>query len=219
MEADEPIPSEAALCEAYGVSRTTVRKALERLTYEGLVYRVQGKGTYVAPPKLKGRYVQTRAGFYDEATSRGLQFRTEVLNQRQIKAGGRIAAKLRLREGAAVMELVRLRLVEEEPMLLSHSYVSEDLCPGITEKEFTMGSLYGVMRQVYGIEIRRGTRVLEAALPDEREAELMGIRPGTPLLVVTGTMCDSSGVPVEYGFAKHRGDRSQVEIEVVTGEK
>jgi GntR family transcriptional regulator len=218
MEVGEAIPTEAELCGTYSVSRTTVRKALERLAYEGLVYRIQGKGTFVAPPKLKGRYVQTSAGFFDEASSRGLHLRTQVLQQRQIGSYEVIAPKLGLREGDPVMELVRLRFVDEEPMLLSHSYVSEALCPGITEQDFATQSLYGVMRRIYGVEIHRGVRVLESAVCDALEARLLGIRPGTPLLVVSGTMYDSSGAPVEYGFAKHRGDRSQVEIEVVTGE-
>lgn len=216
MEVGEMLPTEAELCEAYGVSRTTVRKALERLAYEGLVHRVQGKGTFVAPPKLKGRYVQTSAGFYDEASSRGLHLRTEILEQVRVEAHDRIAAELGLRAGDPVMKLVRLRFVDEAPMLLSYSYVSEDLCPGITEQDFVKGSLYAVMRRVYGVEIHRGIRVIESAVCDGEEAKLLGIRPNAPLLVVAGTMYDSSGAPVEYGIAKHRGDRSQVEIEVVT---
>jgi GntR family transcriptional regulator len=216
MEAGEPLPTEAELCEAYSVSRTTVRKALERLAYEGLVHKVQGKGTFAAPPKLKGRYVQSRAGFYDEARARGLHLRTQVLEQSQIEAHDQVAAELGLRSGDPVMKLVRLRFVDEAPMLLSHSYVSEVLCPGISKQDFTTGSLYWAMRRRYGVQIHRGVRVIESALSDPEEARLLGLQSGAPLLVVAGTMYDSSGAPVEYGVAKHRADRSQVEIEVVT---
>jgi GntR family transcriptional regulator len=215
MESGEPIPTEVELCDTYGVSRTTVRKAIERLTYEGLVYRVQGKGTFVAPPKVRGRFVQSRAGLYDDARARGLSLKTQVLEQQVISADKRLASRLEIEADEPVFKLVRLRFIDQEPMLISYSYVPETLCPGLLHEDFESQSLYALMQQKYGIEIHHGLRVIEAISCEEEEAQLFHVTAGTPLLVVTGTMYDGQGIIAEYGFAMFRGDRSQVEIQVV----
>jgi GntR family transcriptional regulator len=215
MESGEPIPTEAELCQAFGVSRTTVRKAIERLTYEGLVYRVQGKGTFVAPPKVRGHFVQSRAGLYDDARARGLSLKTQVLEQRLISVDERLAGHLNIAPGDSALKLVRLRFIDKEPMLISYSYVPEALCPGLVHEDFESHSLYAIMQQKYGIQIHHGLRVIEAIPCGEEEARLLHLSPGVPLLVVTGTMYDSHGVIAEHGFAMFRGDRSQVEIQVV----
>jgi GntR family transcriptional regulator len=215
MESGEPIPTETKLCEHFGVSRTTVRKAIEQLSYEGLVYRVQGKGTFVAPPKLIGRFIQSRVGLYDDARVRGLSLKTRVLDQRMIPIDEHLAGYLGIRPGDSALKLVRLRLIDQEPMLISYSYVPESTCPGIVHEDFTSQSLYALMQQKYGIEIHHGLRVIEAKPCEEEEAQLLHIDPGIPLLVVTGTMYDGHGAIAEYGFAMFRGDRSQVEIEVI----
>src|SRR5438270_6198519 len=85
-EAGQPIPSELELCQMYSVSRTTVRKALDQLVQEGLLYRIPGKGTFVASPKLRERFVHQVAGIYDDMASRGIIIRTQVLEQVVIPA-------------------------------------------------------------------------------------------------------------------------------------
>src|SRR5258708_12211972 len=80
-EAGQPIPSELELCQMYSVSRTTVRKALDHLTQEGLLYRLQGKGTFISPPKLRERFLQQVAGIYDDMASRGRTFPTRFPQQ------------------------------------------------------------------------------------------------------------------------------------------
>jgi len=215
MESGEPIPTETKLCELFGVSRTTVRKAIERLSYEGLVYRVQGKGTFVAPPKMREHFVQSGAGLYDDALARGISLITKVLEQAIIVANKQIAEYLNLVQGDSIFKLVRLRFIDHKPVLISHSYVPEQLCPGIVHEDFESQSLYALMKQKYGIEIHHGLRVVEAMPCEEDEAYLLQVPPGLPLLVVTGTMFDENGTVAEYGLAKFRGDRSQIEIEVV----
>jgi GntR family transcriptional regulator len=217
MESGQPIPTEAELCETFGVSRTTVRKAVGRLSYEGLVYTIQGKGTFVAPHKIRGRFVQSRAGLYDEARERGLSLKTQVLKQRLISVNERLAGHLGIKPGDSALELVRLRFIDQEPMLISYSYIPENICPGIVHEDFESQSLYALMQRKYGIEIHHGLRVIEAIPCEKEEAQLLYLNPGNPLLVVTGTMYDGHGVIVEYGFAMFRGDRNQVEIQVVPG--
>jgi GntR family transcriptional regulator len=216
-ETDHPIPSEPELCKLYAVSRTTVRKALDDLAHEGLLYRVQGKGTFVALPKLKERYAQRTAGFYEDMTSRGLKIRTRVLEQAVVKPNKRVAGELQLPAGDKVIRLARVRSIGNDPILISTSYVSQRLFPGIAAADMTEVSLYGLLRDQYGVQLGRGTRLVEVALASDEDAAHLKLKPHSPVLLVTGTMYDTDGEPVEFGTARHRWDRSQLEIEVVTG--
>ncbi len=215
-ETDHPIPSEAELCQTYAVSRTTVRKALDDLAHEGLLYRLQGKGTFVAPPKLRERYAQRTAGFYEDMTSRGLKVRTRILDQSVVKPNKQVAAELQLSAGDKVIKLLRVRSIGNDPILISTSYVSQRLFPELATEDLTEISLYGLLRDQYGVHLGRGTRLVEVALSSDEDSEYLKVKPQSPVLLVTGTMYDTEGRPVEYGTARHRWDRSQLEIEIVT---
>lgn len=217
-EAHEPIPSEAELCRMFDVSRTTVRKALEFLVYEGLLYRVQGKGTYVATPKVPGRYVQVSEGFAEDMTLRGIAYETVVLEKELVPAPPAVAAPLALPVGEEILRMRRLRYLGDETAHISTSHVPHRLCPGILDEDFTNQSLYCVMREKYGIKIHHGSRLIEVQMATDEEAGLLGISPANPLLVVIGTMYDEADTPVEFGWAKNRGDRGQLEIQVISHE-
>jgi GntR family transcriptional regulator len=215
-EPGQLIPSELEFCQMYSVSRTTVRKALDHLTQEGLLYRIQGKGTFVAPPKLRERFVHQAAGIYEDMASRGVSIRTQMLEQAVVPASKLVAPELQLVAGSPVIKLVRLRFVGDEPLLVSTSFLPYRSFPGLENEDLTNVSLYAVLRERYGVRLEHGTRLVEAAPCTEEEAELLHIAPATPLLVVSGTMYDTEGHPVDYGYARHRGDRSQVEIVVIS---
>jgi GntR family transcriptional regulator len=215
-EADHPIPSEPELCRMYAVSRTTVRKALEDLVHEGLLYRVQGVGTFVAPPKLRERFVQRTAGFYEDMVSRGLNVRTRIVEQSVVRASRQVAAELQLASGEKVIKFLRVRYIGNDPILISTSFVSQRLFPDLETEDLTKASLYALMREKYGVQLTHGTRLVEAAACTEDDAKYLRVKPRTPVLVVTGTVYDVEGRPVEYGFARHRSDRSQIEIEIAT---
>jgi GntR family transcriptional regulator len=211
-----PIPSEAELCRSYSVSRTTVRKAIDHLVHEGILYRVQGSGTFVALPKMRGRYVQSYVGFFEDATAQGMSVTTQMLKQEIVPANKRIANDLGLAENEPVLWLERLRLIDNIPSHISIAYVPHRLCPGIEQTDFTTQSLYRVMREQYDIQFSHGNRLVEARPSTADEAELLQIEPEVPLLVVFGAVYDANNVPVEYGIAKYRSDRSQLEVSITT---
>lgn len=215
-EPGQPIPTEQELCQMYAVSRTTVRKALDYLTQEGVLYRIQGKGTFIAQPKLRERFVQQAEGIYDDMAARGLVLRTRVLEQSIIQASKTVAAEMQLAVGSPVIKIVRLRYLDDEPFLLSTSYHPYRLFAGLESEDLSSVSLYAVLREKYGTQIGKGTRLVEALPCSEGEAELLHTTPGTPLLVLTGMMYDIAGHLVEYSNARHRGDRSQIEIGVLS---
>src|SRR5215475_4515676 len=100
LEPGQIVPSELELCQMYAVSRTTVRKALDHLRQEGLLYRIQGKGTFVSPPKLRERFVHQSVGFYEDLVSRGVEVRTQIVEQAVIPASKLVAPRLQLAIGS-----------------------------------------------------------------------------------------------------------------------
>jgi len=211
-----PIPSEAELCQLYGVSRTTVRKAIDDLANEGLLYRIQGKGTFVSTTRVRERFVQFTAGFYDDMQTRGIPLRTEVLEQAAVTADQDIASKLRLAPGEPAVKFSRLRFVNNLPFVLSDSFVPQRLFPGVESEQLANASLYGTLREKYGAKLARGTRFVTVAACTDEQSRLLRTPVGSPLLVITGVMYDTVGRPVEAGVAWLRGDFAEIEIEVVS---
>lgn len=210
------IPSEADLCDSYNVSRTTVRKALDHLIFEGLLYRVQGKGTYVSPPKAVGRFVQSTTGFWNDARSQGLNLRTMVIEQRVLGADSSVAQALQIEKGTQVFKLMRLRFIDNIPVMLSPAYVPYDLCAGIANEDFVNQSFYQTLQEKYDVIVHHGTQMIEARPCSQEDADFLEIDPGTPILVTIGTMCDHNNLPVEYSVAKSRWDRLHCEVKIVS---
>jgi len=207
------IPSEPELCRRFGVSRTTVRKAVSDLVYERRLVVVQGKGTFVATPKLEERFIQRAFGIHEDMERRGITLSTRVLRQEVVEAPVEVARRLRLRSGEAVHMIVRLRSVAEEAILVSTTYIPYSLCPDLSEQELGHVSLYRLLRERYGLEIARGERRLEAVAAGAREARLLDVALGSPLLLLESVAYGPDGRPFEHSIALQRGDRTTVELE------
>lgn len=211
------LPAEPDLCQEFGVSRITVRKAISDLVHAGKIQTVQGKGTFVAMPKVGERFVQRAFGIYEDMERRGLRLTTEVLRQEVIPAPAEVAARLGLHAGAPVHSIVRLRSVEGEKILLSATYIPEVLCPGLVHEDLTTGSLFRLLRRRYGLKIGRGERTLEAVAADQAEARALDLALASPLLRLDSAAFLPDGRPFEYSQTLQRGDRARVELEFVPG--
>ncbi len=207
------LPAEPHLCEEFGVSRITVRKAIGDLVHEGKVETVQGKGTFVATPKLGQRFVQRAFGIYADLEQRGLRLITEVLRQEVRPAPSDVAERLGLRAGTPLHILVRLRSVAGEKFLLSTTYIPEALCPGLVHEDLSTGSLYRLLRERYGLKIGRGERSLEAVPATQLEARLLGLALASPLLRLDSVAYLPDGRAFEYSLTLQRGDRARVDLE------
>jgi len=209
------LPAEPDLCQEFGVSRITVRKAISDLVHEGKVQTVQGKGTFVATPKVGERFVQRAFGIYEDMERRGLRLTTEVLRQEAFPAPEEVAARLGLRPGEPVHIIVRLRSIEGEKILLSTTYVPYALCPGLADEDLSAGSLFRLLRQRFGLKIGRGERSLEAVAAGQWEARMLDIALASPLLRLDSAAYLPDGRPLEYSQTLQRGDRARVELEFV----
>lgn len=214
-EPGERLPSEMELCTMFGVSRTVIRQALSDMVHEGYVVRRMGKGTFVAEPKIRESLVQRLTGFYQDMAERGHEPVSQVLRQKIVPASGVVASHLEIEAGTPVIEIERLRFVEEEPIVLVTTYLPESLCPELIEQDLTHQSLYVYLEDRYGIEIAWGRRTVQAVPANEYEANLLQISKSAPLILLDSVSYLEDGTPLEYYHALHRGDRSQFEVELV----
>ncbi len=215
LQADEVIPSEAELCQAYDVSRTTVRKAISDLLQEGLLYTVQGKGTFVAPKKLVSGWVQQTGGLYADMTARGFKVEMQVLEVSTILAEENIQKELHLQEGDHVVKLVRLRFVDQKPFDIVTNYLPAHMFPGLEQQDFTHTSLYSILRSQYNVKFERGVRLVEAGASTPEEARMLQIKPRTPILIMHSTMYDDKDNAFEHGVVHQRSDVAQIVINVI----
>src|SRR6266498_107745 len=195
MKPNDRLPAEDDLAATHGVSKATVRQALNELAVAGVLRREQGRGTFVAEPKL-AQGPREMTSFTDEMRSRGFHPTSKVLKQDVIKADADIAEKLRVAEGAQVMRLKRLRLADGEPMGIQTAYLSLALAPQLAEEDFTDASLYEVLERKYGLWPASAQETYVAALPAERVSYL------------------SSGQPLEVTYSIMRGDRYQIVLDL-----
>lgn len=209
----QQLPGEHTLCKLCAVSRTVIRQALNELGYEGLIDKRRGKGTFVAETKVAEGLMSGLAGLADDVARRGQRLDSKVLTLREEPATASVAARLQLEPGAPVVELERQRFVDGKPWVLAVTYLPAELVPGLVERNLGgTESLYRVIRQEYKLPIISSTRRVEAAVADEREAPLLGIRPGDPVIVLRSLSFTAGMRPLEYFVAHHRGDQSAFEV-------
>ena len=218
-EPGDQIPPEQELCSTYGVSRTVVRQALRELEVDNMITRRKGKGTFVAKPKISEGLIQKLTGFYQDMVERGLVPVTQVLHQRVIPATKMIAHYLDVPIGTEVVDICRLRFINDEPILLVDTYIPLRISPDLATVDLTNRSLYKYLENENGIKIARGKRYLEAVLANEDEARLLEIEKGDPLIMLDSVSFTETGQVIEYYHALHRGDRTRFEVELVRFEE
>lgn len=211
----EQIPGEQDLCTLYNVSRTVVRQALLELELDGIITRRKGKGTFIAEPKIIEGLVQNLTGFYQDMIEKGLKPVTRVLHQFVVPASEKVAAYLKIPPGTEVIDIQRLRFINDEPIQLVTTYIPYHIFPPLADEDLTDCSLYAFLEKEGGIFIARGRRFIEAVLANETEAALLGVERGAPLLMLDSVSFDERGQPIEYYHAVHRGDRTRFEVELV----
>ena len=211
----ERIPGEVELCREFGVSRTVVRQALLELELGGYIIRRKGRGTFVSGPKVTERLAQKLTGFHQDMLEQGRKPGTRVLSQRLTRADAFLASQLQVPAGATLVEVRRLRLVEDEPIAVVTSFLPESLCPGLEKVDLSERSLYQYLENECRLFIVRAHRSIEAAAASEEDARHLGIHTGDPVILLESLSFLEDGTPLEYFRAYHRGDRARFEIELV----
>lgn len=200
-----PVPTERVLTAELETSRTTVRQALGELVGEGRLVRRQGSGTYVAEPKITWPLQMT--SFTEQASATGYTSSTRLLEATRTKADDDIAGRLAVRPGASVYVIERLRLVDDIPMAVETSHLSAARFPGLTNELRRTPSLYRALAETYGVQPVEAEETIETASASPREAELLDVDTGAPILVLGRHSFDADGTPIEYVRSWYRGDR------------
>jgi GntR family transcriptional regulator len=207
------LPTEVELMDRYGVSRSTVRQALRELVAEGLVEIRRGLGTYVT----QRRFEHTIGGFYSfsrEIERHGLEPRTRVLGLGVEPADDVVASVLGLAPGAAVVALRRLRLADDDPLVVETSYLPAARFPGLERVDFGQVRLYDTLTDSYGCRPTRARESFEPVLVTADEAALLGQHRGEPALRVERVAFDQDDAPIEFCRSTVRGDRYRYSVEL-----
>jgi GntR family transcriptional regulator len=211
LRVGDRLPPERELAEQLDVSRGTVRQALDALAARGLIERGVGRGTFVAAGKVEVR-LHDVAGFTEQMARAGLIANARVLRAGVVPTPDEIARQLALGEGAPVVRIERLRLAGKLPLTLEDSWIPSARFPGIEDLDLR-GSIYALMRDLYGHAPVRVVEALEPVVAQQHSAELLGIPPGSALMRVERTAYDADDVAVEYARDLHRGDRARFVVE------
>jgi len=208
LEPDSVVPPERVLCEQYGVSRTTVQRAIQELVREGVLYRQQGRGTFVAQPKL----VQTiqLQGHTVEMEAEGLRPGSRLIAASDVPSSEEAAAFFELEPGMPIHRVVRLRLVDGRPMAIQTVHLDSSRFRDIGAALAASVSLYDVLRERYQVRLDRAEETIESSLADDAEAELLETEVGLPLLVLSRRSWEAGGRPLELAESRYRGDRYRV---------
>lgn len=211
LKPNDPIPPERELCEYHGISRMTVNKAITNLVNEGLLYREQGKGTFVAKPK-EGYQLSRLLSFTEDMKAKGLQVDTRIISFHRKAATRKIQKSLNLSEKEEVFEIKRLRLVADEPYAIETAYLPVSLCEGLTMEKLDNKSLYDILLSEYGLKMDYAHQTIEAVILDEYESEILRVPEKSIALMLSRKTYLEGDRPMELTKAVYRGDKYKFEV-------
>ena len=209
----QTIPSELELAEMYGVSRPTIRRALQILVSDGYLEKRRRRGTVVTKPKVSQSFTMSISSFEDAMRLAGRLPKTKVLMFKRERANAEVEKRLELARGQDVFKLVRLRYADDLPNVFVESYIPCTLYPGLDSFDFNESSLYAAM-DTCGNPVMTARRRLEVIKADGAAAALLDVEAGDPLLLFHTVARDANGTAVEYSVATYRGESNSFELNV-----
>ena len=183
-----------------------MRQALAALVMEGRLIRAQGRGTFVASPRIEQQLTQL-TGFTQDMQARGKRPSARVLEASSIAALPMVARALKIKAGESVIILKRLRLADGEPVAIETAYLPDSQCQGLLKEKLATRSLYDILTKRYRLKPMRALQQMEAIACPAAEAKLLGTRRGAPVLHIHRTTYDREGRPFELVESFYRGDR------------
>lgn len=214
LEPGTRLPAEPVLCEEYGVSRITLRHAVDGLIAEGHLVREQGRGTFVVEPQYRLRYRERFAdavtGFFTQQTAEGFRVSTEVLEQSVTLAGSGVAGQLGINAADKVVSLQRLRFVNRTLHHYVETFLPFDRFPDTAAVDFTDGSLFQYLSERHDVHLERNDLLVSVDGAPAAVAELLGVEEGERLLKVDSTVFEASGLAVAYGTSYFTPANSEI---------
>lgn len=209
----ETIPPENQLCDQFNVSRGPVRQALDLLVRDGLLSRKQGKGTIVLPPKIE----EGLGAFYSFTTlieQKGMRATAEMLSFEIVPAQGSVTRYLEISDDAPLFKVRRLRLANNEPLILEVIYIPTGVCSSLTVEKMLSTPLYTLLATCYNVTLARAKQFFEPVVTDEYESQKLGIPTGSPALLIQNITYSNEERPIVLSKAIMRGDRVRYYVEL-----
>ena len=209
------LPSERELCEKYQASRMTVRRAIDELQYEGLLYKIQGKGTFVSNVQVE-QPLSVLTSFSEDMVRMGYKPASKILAVKNLRADAKIAEKLRISEGDHVLLLSRLRIADNQNISIENAYLNARIVDGIEMDGSDNFSLYNYLRNSLNISLVRAVQSIQSILITGRNAHLLGVPENMLGLRIERVTYTEHNIPVEYVISLYRGDLYKFVIEMKT---
>lgn len=211
LQPGDPLPSDAELCAEFGVSRMTARNAVQRLVEEGLVSREPGRGSYVAVPPSHRR-ANSLMSFSEEMRRQGRVPHSRLLHREIRPPTPGEARDLRLRDGDVVVALVRVRLADAEALAIESVALQGACAAAAMDADLETGSLHDALAAA-GFVPARGRATISAEAAGDEDARLLGVAPGSPLLVERRVIVDLGGRPLETTTSRYPADRYALDVD------
>ena len=209
----DQFPTDDELCNAYDLSRGTVRRAIEILVEEGRLRREQGRGTFVTAPQLSPVFFRL-ADFSEDMRQRGLQPDTQLLHLKTFPATEEISASLQIQPGAEVIEIARLRLADGKPMAIETRYLARTISPELLDEDLEHQSIHRLLIDKFNIPLVRAWHSIEARVLTGEEANLLQVPEGTAGFLVERVTFTENNRPVTWFRTIYRGDEYRFTAEL-----
>jgi len=205
LKPGDQLASEAELAEQHGVSRITAKRALDDLVQQGLAFRQQGKGTFVARSRI--REISGFRSFTEDIRARGLVPSSRILLLKEIQPEADIRDRLQLAEGERAFLLKRVRFADGDPVAIETAHVPRRICPTLAREDLTKGSLFEILQTRFGVVISWADSEIEARVATREEALLLGMKAGQPVLSARRITFSANYDVIESVDSVYRGDR------------
>lgn len=207
MQPNEKLPSERDLSKQYGLSRNTVRQALHELEIMGYIYRRHGKGTFVSNQNRQMTNLSAAYSFSEQMRSLGHEPKTKNLYLKSIVANKFFAEKLNVSLGQRIYKLKRVRIADDQPMMVERTYSPQHLFLGLSVDKLAYRALYKVFEEDYGEKVHIADETFRASIVSGNDAKLLEVPDGSPCLKLTRTSFDQKNQIIEYTLSVARSDQ------------
>ncbi|MCS7286048.1 MAG: GntR family transcriptional regulator [Anaerolineae bacterium] len=211
--ASQRIPSESELAQEFSVSRGTVERAIRLLVKEGILYREQGKGTFVASPRFDEISFRL-SDFWEEAKRAGHKTKVRLLKAVKRPADELTASRLEIAPGAPIIEIERLSYVDEVPIAYEFRRLAYELCPALLEEDLENSSIHLLLTEKYRIPLLKAVYTIEAIVLKDEMASLLEVAPGTPGFMIDRLTYTKGLRPAVWFHQIYRGDRYRFTAEL-----
>jgi GntR family transcriptional regulator len=199
------LPTETSLIQRFGVSRPTVRQAIQNLVSRGLVEIHRGKGTFVTQPKITQELTEL-SGFVEDMQALGRHPTARVLDKQVVPASKIVAQQLALAAGSLVMRIQRVRLADGVPVSFDETYLPLEIGEKIITNDLEVEPIFSLLEQKYNLPLVEAEYRLEAVAAVNAVATALGIDSGSPLFVIERTSYCAGNQPIDYEKLYYRGD-------------